>query len=246
MVMPYDSVGTLLTNIGMFGGGIAFGVLGLILGAVRGITKNSELWAITFSAIAWLIAMMIPTVTWALTIFIAGAVGISLSFMPILKKMEDTNIFAIAIISMVINILLLFGSGAYKMSLGWEDNINGIQDDIGSLLGAQATSAQAITPTHGLCRPDDPTCTTETTASSFLDSVFDPILSALAVVTYIGKAMNLAGSAVLAPFVIAKTILSKIGNTIIYYLIAIMVTFWNFAIIYKTIAFILSKRGMSG
>ncbi len=205
--MPYDSLAIMWMNIGMFGGGLAFGILGLILGATRGMSKNSEVWAITFSAFAWLIAMMIPNVPWAITIFLCGSVGIILSFLPVLKKMGDTNIFIIGIISLIINLLLVFGSGSFTDSLGWTTNIDNIQVDIAHTLGISTTAMGTNVPDHGLCRPDVPKSECEETVSSggIWDSLlFDVFASIMAIGDYIFKAIKLAGMAVLAPFVIAK------------------------------------------
>lgn len=243
--MVYDAIGTMLMNIGMFGGGITFGVLGLILGAVRGMTKNSEMWAIGFSALAWLIAMMIPNVPWAITIFTAGAIGITLAFMPILKKMEDTNIFTIAIISAIINLLIVFGSGAMAYSLDWQTNMDSVQTDIATTLGVETANFESTSPQHGLCRPDDPNCQTGAIAGAFNNLIFDVFASVLAIGDYISKAIKLAGLVVFAPFVLTNVIKPMITNTIIFYLVAIMVSMWNLAIVYKIIAFVLNKRGMT-
>jgi hypothetical protein len=243
--MVYDALGTMLLNIGMFGGSLAFAIAGIIFGITRGMTKNNEMWAITFSAFAWLIALMIPNVPWAIGIFVMGAIGITISFMPLLKKMGDTNIFTMAIISVIINLLLVFGSGAFTYSLDWNSNIGGIQDDIAELLGEETTALDSNAPSNGLCRPDDSTCSSGALAGAFNPLIFDVFASVLTIGDYISKAIKFAGMVIFAPFVIGSIIKPMISNIIIFYLIAILISIWNLSILYKVIAFILNKRGMT-
>lgn len=233
-------------NLGLFGGGIGLAIAGLIMGSVRGMTKNSDMWAIGFSAFAWLIALMIPNVPWAITIFLMGAIGITFAFMPTLRKIGDTNIFVLASISILVNLLLMFGSSAYDVSLNWNNDFELIQSDISSFLGAEVGNVDSSLPSNGLCRPGQTNCDSSILNNTFLDTLlYDVFASILAIGLYLAKAMIFFGMVVTAPYAMAYTIQNRVTNSIILYLIMTIPLIWNMAILYKVFAFMFNKRGMN-
>lgn len=247
--MVYDAIGTMFMNIGLFGGGIALAIAGLIIGATRGMTKNSDLWAITFSAFAFLISMIIPNTPWALTIWLLGGIGLMVSFLPLLEKLNDSNIFTIAIIFMLTNIILVISLNAYNESFGWQDNIEEIQSDLATMMGDEYNAVNSGVPDHGLCTPEQQNngeCDAKAEKGSFNPLIFDVFASILAMGDYIAKAIKLGGMAVLGPFIVASILSPKllIVNPIIYWLMTFFAFMIEVAILYKVIAFILNKRGM--
>lgn len=70
--MVYDAFSGLVMNISLFGGGLIFAVLAVLFGLTRGMTKNDEMWALIFASFAWLLALIVPNVPWAATIFVAA------------------------------------------------------------------------------------------------------------------------------------------------------------------------------
>lgn len=243
--MVYDSIGTLMTNVGLFGGGMLFGILGLIMAITRGMTKNSEKWAITFALFAWIIALAIPNTVWAVGVFAAGSVALIFALMPIMTKMEDVNIFVIAVIALCLNLIMVIGAGGFQESLYWMDNLGEAQQDIAELLGTSNSAFDGAVPEHGLCRPDDPSCSSSAIAGAFNPLIYDVFASVLTIGDYIAKAIKLAGAAVFAPFVISAYIRTHITNFVVWFLISVLMVLFNFAIIYKVIAFVLNKRGMT-
>lgn len=246
--MIYDSIGTLLTNIGLFGGGMAFGILGLIFGIARGMTKNHDMWALIFSAFAWTMALIAPNTLFAGTIFVAGAIGITLAYTPLIKQATESNIFLVAIIAALINVSMLIGVGAFGESLNWGTNIDEVQTDIITILGQETTAISQETPAHGLCTPSQEragTCTPSAIGGTFNPLIFDVFASILTIGDYIGKAIKFAGMAVFAPFIISGLLAGMVTNGFIGYMIGLYATFWNLVVLYNIIKFILNKRGMA-
>ena len=246
-----ESVGMLIMNIGLFGMGMAFGVLGLILAISRSVTKNSDHWAITFSAFAWAIALIIPQVWWSAFIFGMGAFALSLAFMPIVRKMGDSNIFTIAVIAIVLNMLILIGSGAYSTSFAWQDNYDSSLTDIERIVGIQGGKINQSIPESELCQPnelnpDGTPCEPDVISGSFNENLFMPYASVLTIGNYLGKAAAFMGMAILAPAVLTTNLASEeyFKNIFILMLMGFMVSAWQLAIFYKTIMFVINKYGV--
>lgn len=69
--MVFESIGQMIADISVLGAGMTFGILGLVAGITRGMSKNNKLWALTFGAFAWIIALIAPTLTFGIIIFTA-------------------------------------------------------------------------------------------------------------------------------------------------------------------------------
>lgn len=226
---------------------MAFGILGLLFGITRGMTKDKDMWALIFSSFAWLIALIVPNTIFAATIFLAGAIGITLAYMPVIKELAESNIFIVAAIALIVNISLLFGAGIFYQSVGWGTNLDNARAGIMNVTYNVSSESGDIMVEHGLCARGSTVrgeCNPTPLEGVFNSVVFDVFASILAIGTYITKAITLAGMAVLAPIIIAQTFSTLIANTFVGYLIAIYIVFWNLAIIYNIIKFILNKRGM--
>lgn len=245
-----ESLGQLILNISLFTGGMAFGILGLVLAISRSMTKNNDHWGLIFSSFAWIIALIIPQIWYSALIFGFGAFGLTLAFMPIIEKAGDNNIFMLAIIAGVLNALLLFGTGAYDVSLAWQDNFDSSLSDISSITGTQFNNIGEGLPEYDVCAPNEVNsngepCKSDVVSGTFNQNLFVPFASVLTIGTYIGKAVAFIGMTALAPVVITTTLASDgyFTNTIIILLMGFLVSLWQMAIFYKLVLFILNKRG---
>ena len=237
-----------LGSIGLMGGGMLLGVLGLVIASVRGTTKNKDMWALGFSTLAILISLAIPNAIFASGIFIMGAIALTMAFTPIIqgekgRGVDDANIFVIAVIAGLINILLMVSFNAYASSLTWQDNLDGVRNDIASILGTEVNSFENGIPQNGLCKPNDQECTNSWISGAFNPLIFDVFASVLAIGDAIGSVIKLAGMTVLAPFVIGFAIKNIVASPIVALLLSIYIALWNFIIVYKTITFITNRRG---
>lgn len=251
MAFAVESVGQLILNIGLFTGGMAFGILAIVLAISRSMTKNRNHWAIIFSMFAWTIALIIPQVWYSALIFGFGAFALSLAFMPIVEKTGDKNIFILAIIAGVLNLLLLLGTGAYDVSLAWQDNYDDSLTTIENVLNVEITNLGNGVPEYEVCSPNSldangEPCESDVTSGTFNENLFVPFASVLTIGQYIGKAVAFIGMTTLAPIVLSSTLISGgyFTNVIIVYLMGFMIAIWQMAIFYKLIAFVLDKRGM--
>jgi len=246
-----ESIGQLIINISLYGAGMAFGIIGLILAISRSITKKQNHWALTFSAFAWAIALIIPNVWFSGLIFGFGAFALSLSFMPIIEETGDKNIFILATIAVIMNLLLMIGTGAYTASMNWQDNYQTSLTDIQSITGTQTTTLSEGLPETHICQPnelnaDGTPCESDVISGTFNENLFVPFASVLTIGQYIGKAVAFIGMTAIAPIILANTLQNQayFNNIIIVYLMGFVVILWQFAIFYKLVAFILDKRGM--
>lgn len=244
--MVYETIATMLTNISLFGTSIVFVILALIAGFTRGMGKKSELWALTFSVLAWIMALMIPNAPWASIIFFCGAISVTIAYMPLLKKSGDANILVIGIIFIIMNLTLIIATNTWSESLSWDESITASRNVIATTLGTQVMYISSKTPNHGLCLPEDPDCSEEETKKrGIIDIlVYEVWASLFNIGGYAGKAIGLASMAVLGPVVIQKKIAPQITNIFIGYLIGIYITMWNLIILYKIVIFILRKSGV--
>lgn len=251
MTFAVESVGQLILNISLFTGGMAFGILALVLAISRSMTKNSNHWAITFSSFAWAIALIIPNVAYSSLIFGMGAFALTLAFMPIVEKAGDKNIFILAIIAGIMNVLMLFGTGAFDVSLAWQTNMASSMDDIEGIFGNHTNQLEQALPENKICQPnevdaDGNPCQSDVISGSFNENLFVPFASVLTIGTYIGKAVAFIGMTALAPIILTKTLATEtyFKNQIVLLLMGILINIWQMAIFYKLIAFVLNKRGM--
>lgn len=251
MVFVVESVGQLILNISLFTGGMGFAILALVLAISRGMTKNSKHWALIFASFSWAIALVIPQVWYSALIFGFGSFALSLAFMPIIEQAGDKNIFVLAIIAGILNLILLVGVGAYDVSLAWQDNYDSSLTAIEDSLGLEIENMGNAVPEHQLCKPNEldengEPCQSDVVSGSFNENLFVPFASVLTIGTYIGKAVAFIGMTALAPIVLTNTLANGqyFTNTIILYLMGFMINIWQMAIFYKLIAFILDKRGM--
>lgn len=247
--MVYDAVGTLVTSISLFGVGTLFAFLGILFAISRSMTKHSESWALIFSVFAWVIALIIPSIPWASFIFIAGTIGITLAFNPIFEKMNDSNIFTIGIIVMVIYIIVGAGVGIYDEAPSWGSSLSAVQTStVAKLVDARLDTNEFRTrTTSGLCDPSTEECT-EGEDPGLLQRVstvvFDVVSSSVAVATYIGKAFAMGGMALFMPFILTKHVMDANSNlnVVVMVLMGTYLMIWNMIIIYKMITFVLAKR----
>lgn len=241
----YEAVIDLFANIGLLGIGLLFGVAGMIMGAVRGMTKNQDMWAIGFGMLAWTIAILIPNTIWAGSIFLMGTVGIMLSFMPLINKTEDSNIFALAVLFIILNIIILLGSGAFLQSSQWQYNQDDVREDILNLFQSINSDYGDEIPTSGLCttiQQQQGTCTPEVETENLDSSFFDVFTSMISIGVFISKGLALAVGVLYAPALIQTLFVN--GNPFIYGLMSIVIFLLDGIIVYKIVAFILNKRGM--
>lgn len=249
--MVYESIVQMIAGVSIFGLGMTLGILGILFGVMRGMSKNADVWAITFSAFAWAFALAIPNPWWASSIFLAGAIGITTAFMPIMKELQQSSIFGLAIVAAIMNIILLVGLGAYDESITWGDNFAESQTDIENLFNVGGGALTNQTPGHGLCSPNDAglpagednICDTEALQGSYNPLYFDPIAGVITMGKYVGKGIKFAGMAVLAPIIISQDLKTLANNTLVIILIGIYANVWNLVILWQVIRFMLNRRG---
>ena len=97
------------------------------------------------------------------------------------KKIEDSNIFIIAIIAGLINLTLLVSLGAYQVSLDWQGNLDDVRNDVSSILGTEVSSFQNGVPSTGLCKPNEQDCSTSWLSGAFNPLIFDVFASVITI-----------------------------------------------------------------
>lgn len=242
----YTSIGELILNVSLFGLGAGFGILGLLFGISRGMTKNADAWPIIFSAFAWLFALMVPSAIWASMIFLAGAIGITFAFTPFFKKVNSSNILIVAFIALMMNAIMLIGFGAYQSALSWDDSYTAAQETLPGVFQLAETSSSADIPDVGLCAPADQAagrCQDVAKSFSFSAIAFDPIVSFFALPIFLGKLLVLAAMAVLVPLLLSLKIKAMVANPFIGVLIGLYIVAWNFIILYNFIMMLINNRG---
>lgn len=251
MAYALEAVGQMIMNVGLFSLGMALAIVGLILGITRSGTKNKDHWALAFASFSWAIALVIPNVWFSSFIFGTGAFALSLAFMPILRDLGDRNIATMAIIAGILNLLLLSGTGAYNLSLNWQNNMDSSLTDINNILGTQKTELDGSVPEYKLCRPnelnpDGTECTPDSTSGNFVENLFVPFASILTIGTYLGKFIAFVGMVMLAPLVLTNSLANQgyFQNVIILFLMGLVVSLWQIAIFYKLVRFIFGNYGM--
>ena len=128
----YADVGTMFTSISLFGAGILFAIAGLLVGIIRGWTKETAMYPLMFSVLAWTVALILPNAAFAFAIFVAGAISLTMIFNSFYKEVSSTNIAMVAITVAVINILLIVGFAGFQV-VDWNTSVTGIQDDINTV-----------------------------------------------------------------------------------------------------------------
>lgn len=244
--MVYDSIGYLLTDIAIFGSGTLFGILGLIFGISRGMTKKDDMWALVFASVSWMIALIAPNTVFAAAVFLAGAAAVTIAYLPLVKNLNESSVLTIAIIAILINLTIVIGSGSFNASLNWHTNLEEVQDSIAGLFGTSVSELQAETPETGLCTPraqEEGLCENSLIGGIFEPLVFDVVSTVVNVASYIGKAIAFAGMSLMAPLIIIKTFTqSGVINTVVAYMFGLYALMWQLLILYQIVRFTSNKR----
>lgn len=252
MVFAVESIGQLVLNISLFATGMGFAIVALVLAISRSMTKDNDYWALIFTAFAWCIALVIPNVWFAGIVFGFGAFALTLSFLPIINKIGDSNILILGILALVMNLMLLIGTGAFALSIDWENDYNKAYNDIYYTINSPLSVFENSTPETELCPPNqidsnNVTCKTDAIAqSSFEQSIFAPLASVFTMGTYANKGSQLFGATALAGLVINNKIKENnyFKNEIITFLIAIYITLWELVIFYKLVIYVTNRWGV--
>lgn len=245
MAIYADSIGTLILNTSLLGAGALFGLLGIVMGIARGMTKNQEMWGVSFATFAWLIALIAPNQTWAVGMFIAGAVALTTIFASMMPSINENNIFVIATIAGILSVIMLIGSGTFTKSANWGYNLEQARTDVYGTLNVVKLNYIAETPNHQICQMGDNSCQNVAIQNSaYNPGFFDVIASVLAIGRYVSIAITFIGMAVLAPFLLTTVIAAYVMNPFIAILIGVYANMYNIVVLYHVIKFILNKRGM--
>lgn len=212
-----EQLANLLNSVGFMGFGIAFGIIGMILGVTREMNKkNTDTYGITFGTISWIIALLIKENTIAMTVFIMGLMAIILSGMPILRKVADTNIMTLSTISMVIFVMISLGSGIFMSNIEQMDKTNLVIDStIDNMLGNAMNKSIGLETRRwevdcDLTTDANSTCSrtlVQDQEESILLDLFDPILSIIKGVSMIVNAVITGFKAIITPSIMTYEIM---------------------------------------
>lgn len=245
--MVWENLGYMVQSVSFFGMGVIFGVIGILATMTKSITKDQDVWALLFSSLAWLFALMIPEMFLSTTLFLIGCIGLFFAYTGLLKLLQSTNIFVIAIIAWGIYTVLLIGTGAYTTDLAWATSYEQTQSDIATVVAGISPWGSTVDDisSHGLCNPilGSGLCENSIIKAVFNLGIFDYIASFFNILGYIGKAVKFAGMAVMAPFILRNVLITYVENTIIYNIMMLMYQLFNIVILYNIIKFVLAKRG---
>lgn len=251
MVYAIESIGTLISSVGLLSAGMAFGIIGLILGIMRSISSEKGNWGIVFSGFAWAFSLIIP-VYWGAIVFGMGTLGLVFSFMPLMEKFGKVNIYKLAILAGFLNLALLTGTDAYAIRFDWDGDYESSLNDINTLLGTNINTLDSSVPTYKLCKPgeldeNNEPCKNDFIKGSIIQDSFTPLATIITLATWLGKVLAFLGMVLLAPIVLGISLHSNVyfTNDIILLLMSFVVVLFELSIFYQLSKFIF-KRGEGG
>jgi hypothetical protein len=219
--------------------------MAIVMGVTRGTSKDTSVWSITFATFATIIGLIIPQIYFGTMVFITGMLAYYVSFMPIIKKINNVNIFHLAYIAIAINIILSISMLAYMNNLGTESNQNLITSKLNNIILNQDTggSTYELVDT-GLCQPEDVNCETQLQKGTTENDNFDLIGGILNIAGILGKGIALIAYASLGTAIVGTQLILLISNPVIAFLVGMALISWNLAIVYNIVKFVLNKRGV--
>lgn len=252
MIGPLGAMGYMIGEIALGGAGMVFAILALVIGLMKNTTGNQDDWPIIFTTLSWTIAMIIPNIVYTGIIFAAGALTLTMAFTPMLNKARQPSIILMGIIIIVINAMLIIGSGLFSIAVGWQTTYSYAKSDTMTILRVQAANIGNETPQTGLCKPNaqnvnNRTCESVASTNKFNPLSYVPFATVLSIATYVAKAIVFIGATATAP-VTYSLIMNNAGysiNPIMTLLIGIYIWIWQMIIFYKLVKWMFNPGFMT-
>lgn len=261
MALAIESLGYMFINISIVGFGVGAGIIALLYAMSKETVKDESERTLLFASIAIFLSIIVQSQIYGLFIMLLGVISLLMAYMPVLKELGDKNLFAMAIMALIMVVSLnaimtvndygIFQREYFDSSTYYYD----YDDATGQLLydmqlDVDRTSNRIGTSTDSACSRDENNtlvCDALIKDTELDDAIFVPIASVWKIGTMAKTALNMALQILATPVVFREFLKQKatgLLNELVTLAMSLIIMIWEYAIIYKLFALITNKQGM--